>query len=57
LPELDRLIKKFVRVLAHDGFGQPSRNPTDNELCRKSSRGAPVAGVTSQIKSLVQLFF
>ena len=32
LPELDRLIKKFVRVLAHDGFGKPSRNNTDNEL-------------------------
>src|SRR5580693_5555655 len=49
-PEFDRLIKKFVRVLAHNGFGQPPRNHTDNELYRKSSRGAPIAGVTSQLQ-------
>jgi hypothetical protein len=37
-------------VLAHNGFGQPSRNRTDNDLCLKSSRGAAIAGVTGQIK-------
>ena len=57
LPELDRLIKKFVRVPAHDYFAQPPRNRTDNQLCRKSSRSAPIAGVTDQSRLLVQFVF
>jgi len=57
LPELDRLIKKFVRVPAHDCFAQPPRNRTDNEQCRKSSRSAHIAGVTDKSQIIVKFVF